>query len=98
MREQKKEQSFKAFLREKEKEENFGLTDKELMEKIFDEYKIHVNERRVVRNYILQKLKEQKREREREYRRNYAEQGLLFKENPENPLPENRNFGFGPPR
>ncbi len=102
MREQKKEQLFKAFLREKSREENAGLSDERIRNTVFDNYKIHEGDRFFCKNYILQRIREQEREREREYRRNHAEQGLLFEENPENPLPENRNnnrtVDFGPPR
>ncbi|MBU2028560.1 hypothetical protein KJ761_01565 [Patescibacteria group bacterium] len=94
MREQKKEQLFKAFLREKIKNENAGLLNEKIISSVFDNYQVHEGDRPFCKNYILQRIREQ----EREQRRNYAEQGLLFEENPENPLPENRNLGFGPPR
>lgn len=87
MREQKKEQLFKAFLREKTKNENAGLPNEKIMSSVFDDYKIHEGDRFFCKNYFLKRIKEQ----ERECRRNYAEQGLLFEENPE-------NRGFGPPR
>lgn len=94
MKEQKKEQLFKAFLREKLKNENAGLSNGEIMNSVFDKYTIHEGDRSFCKNHILQRMKEQ----ERECRKNYAEQKLLFEENPENPLPENRDLGFGPPR
>ena len=87
MREQKKEQLFKGFLREKIRNENVGLPNEKIMNSVFDKYKIHEGDRSFCKNYILQRIKEQ----ERECRRNYAKQELLFEKNPE-------NRGFGPPR
>lgn len=87
MREQKKEQLFKAFLREKITNENAGLSNERIMNSVFDKYQIHEGDRPFCKNHILQRIKEQ----ERECRRNYAEPRLLFEENPE-------NRGFGPPR
>jgi hypothetical protein len=101
MREQKKEQLLKAFIREKEIEENFSSADEEIREKVFNKYRIHKDERGICKNYILQKLKEQERERQKQERERQksAELDLFFKEKSQEPrgkIPE--IFNPGPPR